>query len=226
MGLSLTGGNGIKLQLLQQQLEHIYEVSTPLNVEHFVIDDTVLEQLKTCTRTSPEQLLVHEHDEGLDISLYLANYLLRQLKQDDPLDRLHRSNLAPFCTLLEGISHFLYLVWHAAHARPITQLELELQAEVDKYIVAAALFAQQDNGRIPEHLPQWLFEQVQFATDLSYQEARRYRLANTYAAKYCRQLHRYLMQIGDGVRITRELRRFYRLSQQQKIHWIEQRQLH
>ena len=47
-----------------------------------------------------------------------------------------REYLQDFLLAVEGVSHFVYLVHRARQERPVSAVELELQAEVDKYLVA------------------------------------------------------------------------------------------
>lgn len=211
------------LQSLQQRLQTIYDISTGHDVEDFVFSDALLaEQLDTSAkmRQLPEKLLVHEHSDGLDVSLYLDQSVLAHLTSDNPAENLHAGNLATFCTVTEGISHFVYLVWNARHQRSISLFELELQAEVDKYVMAAALLADQCDGSLPHNLPHVLFNRPQFDSRLDYQEQQRYRMANAYARQYCHNLHRNLLELGDSILITRELRRFYRLIHTRKLQRI------
>lgn len=213
----------MELQSLQLRLQSIYDISTEHDVTQFVFSDALLAaQLDTSvqSRQLPEKLLVCEHNDGLDISLYLDQLVLEQLQQDSPGDKLHAGNLATFCTVTEGISHFIYLVWNASHERSISLFELELQAEVDKYVMAAALFADQLDGNLPHNLPHILFDRPHFDNRLDHHEQQRYRLANAYARQYCHSLHRNLLELGDSVLITRELRQFYRLIHRRKIQRI------
>ena len=48
------------------------------------------------------------------------------------------AELDALCQIIEGVSHFVYVVERARVGREATQLELELQAEVDKWVVLAA----------------------------------------------------------------------------------------
>ena len=45
------------------------------------------------------------------------------------------SDLDSVCQLIEGVSHFVYVADRARRNLPATQLELELQAEIDKYVL-------------------------------------------------------------------------------------------
>lgn len=213
----------MQLQSLQQRLQSIYDICTEHDVENFVFSDARLAEqldLSKQARQLPEKLLVHEHDEGLDVSLYLDQSILEQFQQDSPAVNLHSGNLTTFCIVTEGISHFLYLVWNAAREHHISLFELELQAEVDKYVMVAALLADQSDGKLPHNLPHVLFDQPHYDARLNHQEQQRYRMANAYARQYCHNLHRTLVELGDSVQITRELRRFYRLMHHRKIQRI------
>ena len=208
---------------LQLRLEDIYEINTAYNVERFIFSNAELARHldnRPSARDIPEKLLVREHDSGLDISLYLDQQLLANLDRHDPLEDLQRHNLADFCHLVEGVSHFIYLVWNAGHGRQVTQLELEIQAEIDKYVTCVAVLAQQGNGRVPNELFDLLFENVRFDAQLKGEELKRYVLANEYAKRYCRLLHDTLLRLGNGLLITKEIRRFYRLLKNQKIERI------
>jgi hypothetical protein len=213
----------MQLQALQQRLQSIYEIDTGYDVEEFVISDALLArhlETREPSRDIPEKLLIRQHDDGLDISLFLDQDILHNLRKDNPTHTLHHGNFVDFCTVTEGISHFVCLIWNARHERSISLFELELQAEVDKYVLAAAYLADQLGGTLPHNLPHILFDKPGYDSQLNRMEHQRYRLANTYARHYCHNLHRNLLELGDSVLITRELRRFYRLLQHKKIQRI------
>src|SRR5262249_59072565 len=99
-----------------------------------------------------EELSAAEPADGGDevrLSLYLDPALLTRLTHEDPLVRLHAGNVADWCTALEGVSHFLYLAWNAGHDKPVSLLELEMQAEGDKYVASYWLLRRQ----VPQHFP-------------------------------------------------------------------------
>ncbi|MEQ8661727.1 MAG: hypothetical protein RLW62_13015, partial [Gammaproteobacteria bacterium] len=118
-------------------------------------------------------------------------------------------------------SHFHYLVWNASHERQVTQLELELQAEVDKFVTAMRLLDEQGTGAAADAVHDALFTAVSYHEDLDAASDRRYREANHYAGKYCRRLTRRFPAQHREPSFINELRRFYRLPQNQKIRAIE-----
>jgi hypothetical protein len=118
---------------------------------------------------------------------------------------------------MEGVSHFLYLIWNAGHKRGVSLMELEMQAEIDKYVSTAFLFGKQGSGRVPSNLYRWLFDKPVFDSSLDRTTLERYRDANYYASKYCARLEkRYLKRTGQSGMFN-DLRRLYRLTNHAKI---------
>lgn len=209
------------LNRLQNQLERIYEVRIEHRVEDFVCSDPRLLaalEPQAAAGSAREQLLVHKDDEGLNLSLYLDAAVLERLGDVAMPD----SDIDSWCVALEGVSHFLYLVWSASHERQVSLLELELQAEVDKYVALTCAVAARHGARLPAGLRRVLFDAAHFDPRLRGAELARYRDAHRYAARYCAELER--RHGGDGGldRMLCELRRFYRLDQAGKLRRIEE----
>lgn len=212
------------LERLQSQLEKLYGLDTRYSVGDFLISDGTISRL-TGSDTSPgeEYVLVHQTDDELSLAVYVDGDLLQRLTTTaSPFAALGLNNLHDFCVALEGVSHFLYLTWRATQRRQTTQLELELQAEVDKYLIAARLLAEQNNGCVPPDLHCSLFEEVRYRPGLDQKALNRYRDANRYAGKYCLKLGKSCAFDGHGIRtLKRELHHFYRLPQPEKIRHID-----
>ncbi len=210
----------MQLNSLQRLLEEIYEVNVEHDVDDFLITDAGLAgNLDTSgnARRIDEKLLIRENDADLLLSLYINHNVLRQLAEKDSLAKLNNDNVRQYCVAVEGVSHFLYLTWNAGHERSVTLLELELQAEVDKYIGLSTLLRKQ-NCHMPYGLHQWLFENVTFDDALDAEQLERYRNANHYAAKYCLWLERQYSIEHPGM--LQQLRRFYRKTQRDKVSMI------
>lgn len=208
------------LNRLQRHLENLYEVQSGYRVADFVIDDPRLARRLDTTanaRDVPEKLLIQEEGDSLNLALYLDPDLLQRLDADDPTQSLHGKNLHDFWMALEGISHFLYLTWNAGHERSVSLLEMELQAEVDKYILAAFLFGRQTRGAVPKTLYRHLFHNASFDHRLDATERHRYRSANYFAGQFCSYIEKEFLQPGARSGLVNTLRRFYRLNHQRKI---------
>src|SRR5690349_5562743 len=205
----------------QDLLRDLYALDLAYEVDDFLTTDTDLARvLDAGGRELDEKLLIAETDGEADVSLYLDPGVLERLAQHDPLERLDAENIEDFWTAFEGVSHFTYYAWNAQLEKPVTLLEMELQAEVDKYIATILLLARQ-GSRAPRGLHHWLFELTRLDERLDGAERDRYRNANHYAGKYCRKLAAAIARDATDERVQTELRRFYRYSQTSKIDHIE-----
>lgn len=213
----------VHLSQYQAQLQTIYDVAIPYDVAQFITTDaewTHAIDTSSNPREIPEKLLFRQDDDTLDVALYLDKKMIEDLRINDPIACLSESNLVPFCTALEGVSHFLYLLWNVYYGRAISLFELELQAEIDKFVCAAALISSQTSMCSLNTLHTRLFDAAQFDKALTAAELLRYRRANSLAALYCKRLL-VLIASGSNTReVTRDLRRFYRLTSQRKVEHI------
>lgn len=205
------------LSRLQRGLETLYRIDTRVNVDDFVIDDDTRQRLGV-QRAPREQLFIDDSEGEVGIGLFVDSGSLANLAQNDPSDGLHAGNMQDFLFAVEGVSHFVYVVWCAAADRPVSALELELQAEIDKYVTC--LLTEQGDAAYSRQLRNRLFREFEYEPDLDAEELDRYRVANTNADAYSESLHeRFVSQrrIGD---MLRELRRFYRMSLAAKLDFI------
>ncbi|MGA7538549.1 MAG: hypothetical protein WBW93_07250 [Steroidobacteraceae bacterium] len=214
------------LTQLQQLIGSIYDVSISHDVYDFLVTDRGRLPAAVRGRVSEEDLIVAQPAPTANeaaISLYLDPDLLERLRREDPMVRLHERNVADYWTALEGVSHFLYLAWNAGHDRPVSILELEMQAEVDKYVASYWLLRRQLPGRFPAELCRILFERTRIDPRLAGDREDLYREASRYAQKFCRRLERSLRRTGSGTEgeVLAELRRFYRFSNARKLAHIE-----
>ncbi len=205
------------LHKLQRGLERMYRVNTRVRIGDFVIDAAARERMGVA-RMPREQLLLSESEGALEIALFVDEAALDNLARNDPARRLDDRNMGDFLLAVEGVSHFVYAVWRARADQPISALELELQAEVDKYITCLLVVGAQPNesGRLRRRL----FEHFLFEDDLDESERTRYRTANENARQYSRSLERRYVRRHRITDMLRELRRFYRMSLCGKLAFI------
>jgi hypothetical protein len=214
------------LTQLQQLIGGIYDVSIAHDVYDFLVTDRKRLPASVRGRAAEEDLIIAQPAGGDDtagVSLYLDPGLLERLQRESPLERLHAGNVADYCKALEGVSHFVYVAWNAGHDRPVSVLELEMQAEIDKYVASYWLLRRQLPGRFPAELRRILFERARIDPLLADGREDLYREASRYAEKFCRRLERSLRRSGAGTEgeVLSELRRFYRLTNARKLAHIE-----
>jgi len=210
------------LHRMQMLLSHLYDAPVAHDVEDYLVCDRKQCAALTGDTAPPaadEQVVLVQDQDEVRIGLYVDREVLDRLEQHDPLDSLDGDNLRDYCTALEGVSHFHYLMWSLARSRNVSLMELELQADVDKYASALTLLTRQRNGEFPAALHTQLFHRVGYLPELSQECRRRYEEANRHAARFCRQLEEKFLRC----RCSRpeawlaELRRFFRCGYQEKM---------
>jgi hypothetical protein len=210
------------LRGMQSLLGRLYDVDVNYDVADFLVTDRgalVGVTPANDTRLLDEELLLAETADGAGVSLYLDPGLLVRLERADPLGSLTEGNLADYCTALEGVSHFVYTAWRLERDASVSLLELETQAEVDKYAATVFLLAHQQGGTYPSQVHSRLFDRVSFDERLEPEQYARYRTAHRCAANYCRRLERRFVRRGEAriEALLRELRKFYRLGSAAKL---------
>lgn len=192
-------------------------------VADFLVGKAVREQL--APHASPDEaLLVLDNGEELHVALFLDDRVLAQLGVAAGAPWTH-ARLAGFCAAAEGISHFLYLAHRAQRNGSVSQLELEAQAELDKYLsVLLQLWATGRRKASPE-LRGRLFERANLRPGLTGPERDRYRLASALASACARALEARFVLAGRLEGLLREVRRIYRLSGGEKLSALAQGQV-
>jgi len=204
---------------LQSWIEGIYQADCGERLADYLITDRAVANslsAEPLASSVEETVLVSRNGDDLALSVFLDQALLERMAAHDPMNELHPAMLADLAVILEGISHFNYIAFSAKSDREVTLLELELQAEVDKFVTTTLLALQQNDIELTRRLHCWLFDDVSFRSSLSPAERERYRTANDYAARFCYRLRQRL----GSERALQELRHFYRLSQAQKLSHI------
>ena len=211
------------LHLLQRLLSGIYDTPRGGDVRDFLLTRRAeLPHERRATARDEEVILV-EGNDTVTVGVYVDEAVLARLSVQSPFRRLHGGNIADLWTALEGVSHFAYLDFNLGHDRPVSHLELELQAEIDKYIVTFWLLRAQHPRHFPRELHWLLFQRTRIAPQLDAAAQRLYRLANRYASGYCARLSR---ELASDRRVTRAgavsaLRRLYRATGPSKLRMIE-----
>ena len=164
-----------------------------------------------------------EEEGELHVSLYLDPDALAAVPDAPALGSPAREGFDAACLVLEGVSHLRYLAFRADHDGQVSQLELELQAEVDKYAAGllgeatAEILRERDALRAHSRaLRDRLYRRVRFIDGPDTLEGERYRTANRLADRYTARLERDYVSTGRVTDLEAELRRFYRARGRQK----------
>jgi hypothetical protein len=207
------------LSQLQQLLQSVNGVQAA-PVREFLVDRRFRE--KHAPFASPhEALLLRESGEELHVALFLDEGVLAQLARacSEPWTR---ERLSGFCAAAEGVSHFLYLAHRARQGGQVSQLELEAQGELDKYLaVILQLWATGRRGASPA-LRHNLFERSVLRPGLTAPERDRYRLASALASACAKAWEARYVLAGRLDALLRDARRLYRLSGGEKFSALAQ----
>lgn len=179
----------------QRRIEAIYQLEPAPAIGPFV-------RIEEAGR---EQLIVRQSVDELELVVLLPAACAQALISEEP-----ELAMDAYLGAIEGISHFIHLAERARTRLPTTLLELELQAEVDKFALLA-------DAPLPanelQDLHRRLYEDVRYLHAEETERGQRYRLANDLAARLWSQL----IAQGQGEPTRSLLRRFYRASQADKI---------
>lgn len=158
-----------------------------------------------------EAVFVCESGEGLEIGVYLDPAILKRLSRGQA--NRHVDDLS---CVAEGVSHFIYLIDRYLAGRSCTPLELELQAEVDKFLTRA-LMTLETEGHPPRDLFHRQFEAVAYDATLNTDERDRYETANHFAAKFCHDLADHYLYPFRRSDLIEHVRPFFHEGLQEKI---------
>ncbi|MBK7578923.1 MAG: hypothetical protein IPI67_01845 [Myxococcales bacterium] len=186
------------LRRVQLELERVYGLERAPDVVDFVREGA---------HDSRETLVLRQTDGELEIALVLP-----PVADPRQLNAAHHGPTDAWLQLVEGVSHFVYVAERARTQLPATRLELELQAEVDKFVLLAFVGEPLE----PEHssaLHGHLYERVRYLHAADTEDGVRYRMANDLAARFVARLARN----EKAPAVLRTLRRFYRAGQTEKI---------
>jgi hypothetical protein len=212
----------VTLSYFQEELEAIYGVHAP-RVEEFLVDRDGARAAAGEPR-APEALLVREGRDGVELGLFLDDEVVTATDAADPHDPrpllTAREVLPRLACAAEGVSHFVYLATRAQAGRPVSLLELEVQAEVDKFALLVLHLWRRGLRRMSPALRRRLFERVSYHAHLGPEELERYRLANRLGGGYARWLELRYVDVADVEGLLRELRSTYRLGGGEKIGYL------
>lgn len=188
------------LRRVQRRLERYYDLETTPNVVPFTL---------IAPKGEREVLYVREVGNDVEMALRVP------LSDGGASGAMPREPNDAYLQLCEGVSHFVYLAERVRVGLPATQLELELQAEVDKFVLLA--FGGTGGVAVGDSvdargLHRRLYGNVTYLHAPGTEQGERYRLANELAARLAARL---LEREPDEVRAI--LRRFYRAGQRGKI---------
>ncbi len=202
---------------IQEHLEAIYGIRCELRVHENLVDGEAARALGAATRAREELLVLEDPaTDSMEVALYLEPELIERVSSLTTVPASLDDGLGEFCEVAEGVSHFLYMAHCAGQDRQVSLLELEAQAEVDKFAICTFLRWGAGVADWAKHLTARLFHPAGYHPHLSVAERWRYEEANRLARTYAERLLP-LIRAGHLDRLLSELRHGYRLGAEAKL---------
>lgn len=200
------------IQSIDRALIDLYAIDSPHQAQNFLMppsSEHAAGALLVATNPNPEEVAV-----GIvlhpDIAAQLTHF------EDRIGCEWSREQAQALAVATEEVSHFRYLVFHAASHRPISELEMEFQAEVDKFLVL--YFSQGDRtAAFFEELYDLLFETFRLVENLGPVRTERYAEANRHAKRFIAKIRVSLTKNPSEFELLGYLRTFYRMTREEKL---------
>jgi hypothetical protein len=191
------GAGELKLGALQREIEDIYRLDPNPSVEQFIVTSKEIKSYLPDANTSTPQVLLKQENDVVSFAVHVGDQALERIEKDG----LENASFADFCSAAEEVSHFTYLSWSVHNDRPVSLLDVEVQGEIDKFLLSHRYFSEELN------IFEALFQRVLFHPQADPTVLERYVEANRLAGKLCQSL-------GSLDESLVWLREFYRLTPQ------------
>ena len=124
-----------KIDYIEKNNPILLPKTPSLQARDFVSQESLVQS--TQKRAALE--ILQEQEDELLLSLYFSSELIESICEDKIIHKPNHKNLDQLTVLVEEISHFHFFINRAYQKRQCSVLELELQAELDKFLVSYIL---------------------------------------------------------------------------------------
>ena len=214
------------IKAIDRALKHLYNVDIHYRAEHFLVNSIPSEVSQVANKKKVSKtnyrgaLLVKGSGEEMSLGIYLDENVQTVLESFSRWKNREWTlqQTSAFATAAEEVSHFHYLLFHSHRGRSVSQFEMELQAEIDKFFLT--YFAQgESNSERFEQLFEQFFWHCHFELRLSPEEKARYQNASQLARHFVGKLRPVVIVKPNHA--LEKLRKFYRLGSAEKVSLIQ-----
>lgn len=202
------------IQHVELHLKRFYQLEPKLSAAQFLVGKpvrTLSPSTTVGTRSYEGALFIRQASpQDLEIAIYIKPRLQRALRNFSRWRGLwNTEQVHAFSVLAEEVSHFHFLLFHVQSGRPVSQLELEVQGEIDKFLLAFFSQYSQSGPALFDRTYRQLFEDYSLGDSLSPEQQTRYLDANNIAKNKIRKLRHALIR-RDSEGLLPQLRKIYR----------------
>lgn len=129
------------LNLIKNSIEKLYKIDSGIkDMSALLISEQTHEDLESGllgqVKFDDDAKIYYEIDgSDINVALYFSPDFKERYQQHNPLRIMSGESLTVFRTIIEEVDHCVMLGYSSEQGKPFSKLELELQANIDKYIM-------------------------------------------------------------------------------------------
>lgn len=194
----------------QEQLEDLYNIKAGIPASELLIEHHDLKSLLGDDHPfiySEEVVLACSSSGELEVGIFF---------NDDILQNLSNLNQHQEMTLMEGVSHYLLFVHKHQNNLVVNNLELEMQAQIDKFL----LFVLDQEKRYSVSQVLEMIDQKPNLSSLDQDLKDMYQESNDLALGFCHRLNEDFLRKNKFSEFYDKIRQFYRQDTQEKLRQV------
>lgn len=218
------------IRQFDRAIKKLYNLESTHRAENFLIEPSspkarAIPELATEQQGAVIVKYTSGDAENVDLGIFLGEPVKKALSQIEKLtpEKWLGEQAQALSVAAEEISHFHYLVYRFELDRTVSQLELELQGEIDKFLLLFFTISSKaavEGRHVFDSLFEQLFFRFSWSKSLSAEQQARYEAANHQARQFIKNFGETVLNKKSQEECLEYLRHFYRLSQSEKIGFI------
>lgn len=204
---------------IDHALKTLYQLTHRLQAKDFLVKISQSSESKVSNRLGKGSLLISQPKvDDLEIAIYLHPKILDVLSHFSkwPRSEWTFEQFEAFTVAVEEISHFNYLVERAQKNQSVSGWELELQSEIDRFVIA--FMVQKHQRKLPsfDELFERHFSNFTWDASISKQDLARYEDAHRFAKNWVAKLRPAFQHPKKWPWLVNQLRTFYHAPREEK----------
>ena len=183
---------------IQERIQTLYGLDAIPAITQFLISKEKIASLHLLDR--PQVVLCQKAGE-VELGVYLGETF--GLKGE-----IGANDIQLYAVLVEEVSHFIYLFWNMTHSQKFSLLDVEVQGEIDKFLLLA------DQLGFSDDLVQRLFGKYLLRDNLPKEEVTRYQKAHVLGKHFIKRILQADLNRSEMINF---LRVFYRKGSTERI---------
>jgi len=191
------------LKQIHQSLQDLNGIETSLSIMDFVKPTKGL-----------NKVIFQEENEVAEIAVCLNEKLLSRVEDTNLPEDFSLEKLPDLSVVVEELSHFNTYCEKALKDQPVSELELEVQAEVDKFGLALEWLSKRNEDHLKEQVFELLFKEITLGEWVLPDKRALYEDAHLIARNFCRKLMHEDLNHSER---RDKFRKFFSKSQSEKF---------